>query len=47
MSRRSGIPKKIDKLEPSQDDTVQPLFLTPKILQFLKELELHLFSSSI
>lgn len=45
--RRSGILKKIEKSEPSQDDTDQPLLLAPKILPFPKELELHLFSSSI
>ncbi|MBA0628365.1 hypothetical protein Godav_023106, partial [Gossypium davidsonii] len=36
--------KKIEKLEPSQDNTDQPLLLAPKILSFPKELELHLFS---
>lgn len=36
--------KKIEEAEPSQDDTDQPLLLTPKILPFLKELEFHLFS---
>ncbi|MFQ6654652.1 hypothetical protein Gotur_025551 [Gossypium turneri] len=46
-SRRSGILKKIEKSELSQDDTDQPLLLAPKILPFSKELELHLFSSSI
>ena len=39
--------KKIEKSEPSQDDTDQPLLLAPKILPFSKELELHLFSISI
>lgn len=39
--------KKIEKSEPSQDDTDQPLLLAPKILPFPKELELHLFSISI
>ena len=39
--------KKIEKSEPSQDDTDQPLPLAPKILPFPKELELHLFSISI
>jgi hypothetical protein len=38
---------KIEKSEPSQDDTDQPLLLAPKILPFPKELELHLFSISI
>jgi hypothetical protein len=44
---RLGILKKIEKSEPSQDDTDQPLLLVPKILPFLKELELHLFFISI
>ena len=39
--------KKIEKSEPSQDDTDQLLLLAPKILPFPKELELHLFSISI
>ena len=39
--------KKIDKSEPSQDDTDQLLLLAPKILPFPKELEFHLFSISI
>ncbi|KAL9411468.1 hypothetical protein AB3S75_045130 [Citrus x aurantiifolia] len=43
----AGILKKIEKSEPSQDDTDQPLLLAPKILPFPKELELHLFSISI
>ena len=42
-----GIIKKIEKSEPSQDDTDQPLLLVPKILPFPKELELDLFSISI
>lgn len=44
---RLGILKKIEKSEPSQDDTDQPLLLAPKILPFSKELEFHLFSISI
>ena len=39
--------KKIEKEKPSQDDTDQPLLLAPKILPLPKELEFHLFSSSI
>ena len=44
---RLGILKKIKELEPSQDDTDQPLLLVPKILLFPKEMELHIFSISI
>lgn len=36
--------KKIEKSEPSQEDTDQLLLLAPKILPFPKKLELHLFS---
>lgn len=36
--------KKIEKSEPSQNDTDQLLLLAPKILSFPKKLELHLFS---
>lgn len=39
--------KKIEKSEPSQDDTDQLFLLAPKILPFPKELELHLFFISI
>lgn len=39
--------KKIEKSEPSQNDTDQLLLLAPKILSFPKKLELHLFSISI
>ena len=42
-----GILKKIEKSEPSQDDTDQPILLVPKILPFPKELELHPLSISI
>ncbi|KAF6136366.1 hypothetical protein GIB67_006201 [Kingdonia uniflora] len=38
--------KKREEVEPSQDDTNQPLLHEPKILPFMKELELHLFSIS-
>jgi len=44
---RIGILKKIEKSEPSHDDTDQRLLLAPKILPFPKELELHFFSISI
>ncbi|KAF6138352.1 hypothetical protein GIB67_030565, partial [Kingdonia uniflora] len=43
---RLGSVKKREEVEPSQDDTDQPLLLAPKILPFPKELELHLFSIS-
>lgn len=39
--------KKGEEAEPSQDDTDHSLLLAPKILPFLTELELHLFSMSI